>query len=401
MTAVAIGPAKPQSAPVAPPVARARIVTPALVRVFVCEFGALTSFYLLLSVVPLYAASIGVAGNAAGLATAALMLSTVSAELVTSRLVARFGYRFVLAGGLLLMGAPALVLPATASVQAIVAVCAVRGLGFGIIVVVGGSLVASLVPSERRGEGLGLYGVVVGIPSVVALPLGLWLVGQVGYAPVFVGAAVAALTGLLAVPGLPGRAPTPQQPVGLLAAMRVPSLLRPSIVFCATTVAAGVVVTFLPLATRGASANLATVALLVHATAATAMRWWAGRFGDNYGAGSLLLPGLLASAGGLLALVLVASPVVVLLGMLLFGAGFGVTQNASLALMFDRVSPSGYDAASALWSLAYDGGLGLGAAGFGVLVMWTGYPAAFAVTAVLMLSTLTVASSLGRSGTSR
>jgi predicted MFS family arabinose efflux permease len=94
--------------------------------------------------------------------------------------------------------------------------------------------------------------------------------------------------------------------------------------------------------------------------------------------------------------------------MLLFGAGFGVTQNASLALMFDRVSPSGYDAASALWSLAYDGGLGLGAAGFGVLVMWTGYPAAFAVTAVLMLSTVTVAPrqkiwprSLGRSGTSR
>jgi predicted MFS family arabinose efflux permease len=386
---------------VAAPVARARIITPALVRVFVSEFGALTSFYLLLSVVPLYAASIGVAGNAVGLATAALMLSTVSAELVTSRLVARFGYRFVLAGALLLMGAPALVLPATASVQAIVAVCVVRGLGFGIIVVVGGSLVASLVPPERRGEGLGLYGVVVGIPSVVALPLGLWLVGQVGYGPVFVGAAVAALTGLVAVPGLPGRSPTPQQPVGLLAAMRTPALLRPSMVFCATTVAAGVVVTFLPLATTGASANLATVALLAHATAATVTRWWAGRFGDNNGAGRLLLPGLLASAGGLLALVLIASPFAVVVGMLLFGAGFGVTQNASLALMFDRVSPSGYDAASALWSLAYDGGLGLGAAGFGVLLMWTGYPAAFAVTAGLMLTTLGAARSVGRSGTSR
>jgi predicted MFS family arabinose efflux permease len=110
---------------------------------------------------------------------------------------------------------------------------------------------------------------------------------------------------------------------------------------------------------------------------------------------------LLASAGGLLALVLIASPFAVVVGMLLFGAGFGVTQNASLALMFDRVSPSGYDAASALWSLAYDGGLGLGAAGFGVLLMWTGYPAAFAVTAGLMLTTLGAARSVGRSGTSR
>jgi predicted MFS family arabinose efflux permease len=385
MTAVAIDPPRSLPAPQAP---AARIITPALLRVFMAEFGALTSFYLLLSVVPLYAASIGVAGNAAGLATGALMLSTVAAELVTSRLVARFGYRLVLAGALLLMGAPALVLPTAPNVPAIVAVCVVRGVGFGIVVVVGGALVASLVPPERRGEGLGLYGVVVGVPSVVALPLGLWLVGYVGFGPVFVTGAVAALAGLAAVPGLPGRAPILQQPVGVLAAMRTPALLRPAIVFSATTMAAGVVVTFLPLAITGASAELATVALLAHAIAATAARWWAGRYGDHHGSDRLLMPGLLASAGGLLALVSTASPVAVVAGMVLFGAGFGVTQNASLALMFDRVSPSGYGAASALWSLAYDGGLGLGAVGFGVLAVWTGYPAAFAVTAALMLTTL-------------
>jgi hypothetical protein len=44
---------------------------------------------------------------------------------------------------------------------AIPAVCAVRGLGLAFVVVVGGALVASLAPSERRGEGLGIYGVVV------------------------------------------------------------------------------------------------------------------------------------------------------------------------------------------------------------------------------------------------
>ena len=66
------------------PAIRARLVTPALLRVFVAEFGALTSFYLLLSVVPLYASSIRVGGDAAGLATGALMLCTVAAELLAS-----------------------------------------------------------------------------------------------------------------------------------------------------------------------------------------------------------------------------------------------------------------------------------------------------------------------------
>ena len=79
-----------------------------------------------------------------------------------------------------------------------------------------------------------------------------------------------------------------------------------------------------------------------------------------------------------------AIPVAVIAGAAMFGAGFGVTQNASLTVMYDRVPESGYSAVSALWNLAYDGGMGLGAAAFGVLVVHTGYPAAFALTAVVL-----------------
>jgi len=367
---------------------RPRIMTRALTLVFVSNFGAAASFYLLLSAVPLYVTSVGAGGIGAGLATGALMLSTVAAELATPRLVARFGYRLVLAAGLLLLGAPALALTASASMAAILAVCVVRGLGFAITVVVGSALVASLVPHERRGEGLGLYGVVVGVPSVVALPLGVWLAGHAGYPPVFVAGAVAALAGLAVVPGLPGRDPRPEHPVGVLAGLRTPALVRPSMVFSATAMAAGVVVTFLPLAVTQASGNLAALALLAQAAAATLTRWWAGRYGDRHGPAGLLMPGVLAAAVGMLALVLTASPAAVVAGMALFGAGFGVTQNASLALMFDRVSTSGYGTVSALWNLAYDAGLGLGAVGFGVLAAQTGYPAAFALTAALMLAAL-------------
>lgn len=364
---------------------RPRIMNRALLLFFVSAFGAATSFYLLLSVVPLYATSVGAGGTEAGLATGALMFSTVAGELATPRLVAGFGYRLVYAAGLLLLGAPAVPLTASASMVAIVAVCVVRGLGFAITVVVGSALVASLVPHERRGEGLGLYGVVVGVPSVVALPLGVWLARHVGYPPVFVAAAVAALAGLAVVAGLPGRQPKPQQPVGVLTGLRTPALVRPSIVFAATAMAAGVVVTFLPLAVTRASGNLAALALLAQAAAATGTRWWAGRYGDRHGPAGLLMPGVLAAAVGMLALVLTASPTAVVVGMMLFGAGFGVTQNASLALLFQRVSTSGYGMVSALWNLAYDAGLGAGAAGFGVLAAQTGYPTAFALTAALVL----------------
>jgi predicted MFS family arabinose efflux permease len=367
---------------------RPPIMTRALGLVFVSTFGTGTSFYLLLSVVPLYATSGGAGRIGAGLVTGTLLLATVAGELATPRLVARFGYRLVLAVGMVLLGAPALALTASASMAAILAVCVVRGLGFAIVVVVGAALVALLVPQQRRGEGFGLYGVVVGVPAVVALPLGVWLAGHAGYPPVFVAGAVAALAGLAVVPGLPGREPTSEHPVGVVAGLRTPALVRLSLLFAVTAMAAGVVVTFLPLAVTRASGNLAALALFAQAAAATLSRWWAGRYGDRHGPAGLLMPGVLAVAVGMLALVLTGSAAAVVAGMVLFGAGFGVVQNATLALMFDRASRAGYGMVSALWNLAFDAGLGLGAAGFGVLAAQVGYPPAFALTAALVLAAL-------------
>jgi MFS family permease len=360
-----------------------------LLRVFAVSFGAMVGFYLLLSVVPLYAASAHAGEVGAGLTTGALLLATVASELVTPRLAARFGYRLVLGAGVVLLGAPAVALTASAELVAVLAVSAVRGFGFGIVVVAGSALVASIVPPQRRGEGLGLYGIVVGVPSVLALPLGVFLVEHASYSTVFVAGAVAALAGLAVVPGLPGRRPEPASaPVGVVAALRTGRLIRPSLVFSATAVAAGVVVTFLPLAVTGAAGGVAALALLVQASTATLARWWAGRYGDRRGPARLIIPGLLAAVAGVLALVVVGSPVAVVAGMALFGVGFGVSQNASLALMFDRVSSQGYGAVSALWNLACDAGMGLGAVGYGVLAAQTGYPVAFALTGVLMLAAL-------------
>jgi predicted MFS family arabinose efflux permease len=367
---------------------RPPLVNRALLLVFVASFGAMTGFYLLLSVVPLYADSVGAGGVGAGLTTGVLMAATVAGELAVPRLAARFGYRAVFAAGLVLLGAPALALPASTTLVAILAVSAVRGLGFAVVVVVGGALVASLVPGERRGEGLGLFGIVVGVPGVAALPLGVWLVGEAGYPAVFAAGAAAALAGLVVVPGLPGRVPRRERAVGVLAGLGTPALAWPAAAFSMAAMAAGVVVTFVPLALGRGSARLAAVALFVQAATSTATRWWAGRYGDRHGPAVLLVPGVVATAAGIATLVMVDRPAAVLAGMAVFGCGFGVTQIATMTVMLDRVAPSEFGTVSAIWNLAYDLGIGVGAFGFGVVAAQTGYPAAFAVTAALVLAAL-------------
>ncbi|THA47100.1 MFS transporter [Streptomyces sp. A1136] len=369
--------------------ARPPVVTRPLLLRFVSIIGASTSFYLLLSVVPLYAeASSGGNGTPAGLATGALMLATVGGELATPRFVARFGYRLALAVGLVLLGAPALVLTASGSTVWITAVCVLRGLGFALTVVAGGAMTASLIPPERRGEGLALVGIVSGVPSLVALPLGVWLVARVGYGPVGIASAVAALAAIVSVPGLPHREPTSGRSIGVLAGLRTAALLRPAVLFSATALAAGIIVTFLPLAVPPASTGVVAGALFVQSAASTVARWGAGRHGDRHGPASLVLPALAVSAAGTLLTSLTHSPVAVVAGVALFGVGFGVTQNATLTLMYARVPTSGYGTVSALWNFAYDAGMGVGAVGFGVLTGQTGYPVAFALTAMLTLTAL-------------
>jgi MFS family permease len=342
----------------------------------------------------MYAMSAGAGSAGAGLVTGSLMLTTVLAEFASPRLLGRFGYRAVFAAGALLLGGPAPALLLPHSMATIIAVSIARGIGFGLATVVLGALVAASVPAERRGEGIGLAGVVACVPAIVALPSGVWLAQNTGYVVVIAITAISALAPLAATPWLADPAsqqaeagPADDSPNGLLGSLRSGGMLRPGLVFAATTVAAGVVASFLPLA-AGVSAGVATLGLFAQALTATASRWWAGRRGDRHGHAGLLIPGLLTAAAGMASLIWVSAPVAVIAGMCLFGIGFGIAQNATFALMLDRAPASGYGTASALWNLAYDAGYGTGPIVFGVFVAHTGYPVAFALTGLLILVAL-------------
>ena len=84
--------------------------------------------------------------------------------------------------------------------------------------------------------------------------------------------------------------------------------------------------------------------------------------------------------------------------MAIFGTGFGIAQNATFAMMIDRVPASGYGAASALWNLAYDAGYGAGPAALGLLAARAGYGAAFAATVIIMLGAVRPSSRERRAG---
>ena len=376
---------QPQTAP--KDGAPVRLISLPLALTFLVEFSSLTSFFLLLSALPMLAAAGDAGSSGAGLITGSLLLGTVAAEAVAAAGIRRFGYRTMLAAGAVLLGAPALALLPREPQAVMMGVSFVRGLGFGLCGVTSGALAATLLPAERRGEGLGLLGIVSGVPAVVALPAGVWLAGHHLGAAAATLAAVAGLVPLAALRWLPGRAEAGRARPAARTRRAPGAALRLALIFAAGTVAAGVLDSFFPLA-KGVSSNLSSAALLVQAIIATLSRWQAGRHGDRYGHARLLIPGLIVAALGMTAMLWLSSPALVFASMVLFGAGFGVLENATFALLLERLPEA---KASALWNFAYDAGYGAGPAVFGLFAARTGYPAAFALTGILVLAALPAA----------
>jgi MFS family permease len=392
---------------------RPRLATRGFLAALAASFGTLTSFYLLLSALPAHLLAEGADPVLPGMLTGGTMLAGVATELAAAGLIARIGAHRTFALGAAALGASAL-LVLVDSLGALVACCIIRGLGFGLTVVASGTILIGLVPPERRGEGVGVFGFVASAPAIAALPLGVWIVrsgGGIGVVGVAAAASAllaivpllgamrggrataaravpsaapgAAAPGAEAAAGARGAAPdaVPDAPAGgIRTAARDGALVRPAVAFAATTIAAGAVVTFLP----AIAAPVAAAGLLVQALTSAVTRGLAGRIGDRVGHSRLLVPSLVLIAAGLV-LSVFPSAVAAIAGMAVFGIGFGATQTATFTLMAERVTESGHASISALWNLAYDLGYGIGPIGVSILALATGLPIAFALSGALVL----------------
>ncbi|MEU8966896.1 MFS transporter [Streptomyces sp. NPDC048491] len=358
-------------------------------------FGTFSNYAPLLSVTPLWSAEGGSGNTGVGAATGMTMATTVGVQLCMRRLFARFTLRQILIQGALLLGLPTFAYPVSADLGWVLTICAVRGVGFGMVAVAGSALVAELVPPERRGRGVGCYGIAVGLPQVLCLPLGVWGAQHIGFTTVFVAAGALSVLAAPLAAGIgvreerAGAQAGGGDPVGEESAGGGSShLAGPFVLLIVAACALGGVTSFLPLALERPSA--APWALFLLSAAVVAGRWAAGVVNDRAGLGRLLVPGMLACAVGMggfgAAAALDGGAVVVAaVAATLYGAGFGALQNDTLVVMFRRARQGGHGRASTLWNMAYDAGTGIGALAVGVCSQLVGLDGAFTGCAVLIL----------------
>jgi predicted MFS family arabinose efflux permease len=377
---------------------------PGMLPLVVLTTAGFGGFAALLSVAPLWAARGGAGESGAGLVTGVLLLLTILTQPFVPWLLNRFGHGTVLAGGLVALGLPAPAYGLSDQLAPVLAVSAVRGVGFGILTVTGSAVVAELVPLERRGEAVGVYGLGVALPNLVLLPASVAVADTYGFGWVFALGAVS-LLGIPAAlrlgvvlarqaPDEPRRGELRRAPVPLPVLARV---ALPAVVLFVVTLSGGGVMTFLPQALT--SSTLSSWGLFTIGALAAVSRWWIGRLGDRRGADRLMAPLLVLTSAGLVLTALSVGrperPWLLLVSMAVVGFGYGALQNVTLVCAFAQVSPRHYGSASAVWNIGFDSGTGLGAVMLGVVAQASGFPAGFVVSAVVVAACIPLSLRLG------
>jgi predicted MFS family arabinose efflux permease len=357
---------------------------------------AFTSFFLTLSSLPVQAVAGGASVSSAGVVTTALLVATVVCQLTVPAAERRLGMARLLALGLVALGAPAPLYLAGDGLVWLSAVSAVRGIGFAILTVAGATLTARLAPPGRRGEAIGLYGLSIAVPNLLAVPGGASLALGGHFAWVAVGATLP----LLALPLVRafGEATAPARPSGG-GRTAVRAVVPACVVLAAVTVTGGGIVTFLPVERREGA--IAGISLFAFGACGALARWRIGRIADRTGGVGVLLAGaLVVCATGVVAVALgLSEDVVVLLaiGAGVAGAGYGAAQNLTLMAALSRAGPAQAGTASASWNAAFDTGTALGAWGVGVVAgAGAGLSAAYLVCAALLVLAIPLGATAAR-----
>ncbi|MET9661898.1 MFS transporter [Streptomyces sp. NPDC006510] len=361
-----------------------------------------SGFAVLLPTAPLWAVDGGADAAGAGSVNAVLMLCTVLAQTLVPTAIRHLGWRTTLVCGMVLLGTPALLHLLTAHLGAVLALAAVRGLGFGVLTVCGATAVAELVEPARRGKAVGAYGLAIAGPQFILVSTAPWAAENLGFEVVF---AVGALPLLGVLPALRLARRLHEHPAGTEDPPRRDTseggrtaylpLIPPMLLLLGATTAGGALITFAPQMSSDPTATLAGL-LLLTGTAAVA-RWRFGALADRYGTRPFLWPLVIVTAVGLtLTAWAVTTPeatgvVPLLAGTALVGVSYGGLQNLTLVDAFAAVDRRSSGVASAVWNIGFDAGTGLGALLVGYLATGASFSLALMATAVLSLVTLPLA----------
>lgn len=326
-------------------------------------------------------------GNEAevGLAAGAFMLSAVMIRPIVGGLLDRFGRRPFIVWGLLLFALAMYMYDWIGGIAVLMGLRILHGMTWAVSTTAVFTAVTDIIPSARRGEGMGWFSTAMTLAMAVGPMLGVWVIQSLSYHALFQFACALSAVALLLT--YSAKVPFRQQTGERRIEFFEPSVLPVAASVFFLTIAYGGITTFVPLFADSIQVNSGTF-FLAYAVTLALIRPIAGKLSDRHGESFVIIPGLAVTISALLVLSISTGLFGVLVSAVLFGVGFGSAQPALQAATIRLARPDRKGVANASLLTATDLGIGLGAILSGWVSQHTSYQVLFTVGAASVAMSL-------------
>ncbi|MFC4410136.1 MFS transporter [Chungangia koreensis] len=338
-------------------------------------------FYLLMVTIALYAvAEYDASTSEAGLVTGIFIIGTLIGRLGIGRYMDRIGRMRTLFIGLIFFIVTSMMYFLDWGLSFLLINRFIHGLSLGVASTATGTLVALIIPTTRKGEGIGYYSMSATLATAIGPFIGLYMSQHFTYNLIFSFCVGLALFNLIIFVLLKsGYTETEIAPVEQQKGFRISNYLEPNAIPIAfiTLVAAfcySSVLSFINFfAVENELVSAASYFFLVYSIAILLSRPITGKLFDLKGANIVIYPALVLFAIGMFLLSIASTGVLLLLAGVLIGAGFGNIQSCTQAIAVKLTSPQRMGLATSTFFIFLDAGLGFGPYLLGFLIPFTGY----------------------------
>lgn len=330
------------------------------------------AFEMLLPTLPLFVSSLGGDASQIGLVTGIFMFSAILVRPFTAILATKWNKKMLLIAGIAICALVTSSYYLASGIGMILLLRVIHGFGFGLATTYFATIATENIPKQRRGEGMGYFGVGETVAISVGPLIGTSLLLQFNYQSLFMGGMCILLLALLMTVFV-SRKPvqqkesqtseTPHTAVKLIEK----KVLFPSILIMLVGIAAGSIMSFVALFAEEKGFTQVAWFFFVIAIASFVVRLFSGKMFDQLGPGSVLVPSAVFAIAGLSVLTLAQNDVHFLVAGALYGFGFGAIFPAIQTWCVNLVEEHEHENAMASFFNFFDLGIGGGSLVLGML----------------------------------
>jgi MFS family permease len=344
-----------------------KLWTKNFISVSLSNFFLFLSFYVLLVTLPTYALNeLHSSASQAGLMTTIFLLSAILSRPLAGQWLERSGHKKFLLTALIIFAGASLFYFFPKSITGFLVIRLLHGVGFGMATTAVGTIVADIIPTSRRGEGMGYFIMSTNLAMVLGPFVGLTAIQQWGAKTLFIISMLVAIGCLIT--GLSVKIAKKEDSINqkVHSAFSFRNLIEPTAVPIALVggflaIVYSALLSFVSIyASEIHLEKVSSLYFVVYAVILLLSRPFTGKSLDLYGPNVITFPAIFLFAIGMFVLSQASSAATFLFSAGLIGLGWGTLFPTFQTIAIQDAEPRKRGLATATFLSIFDTGIALG-----------------------------------------